>query len=279
MSNPKNPNDSNRSIANIMQSPSMIDLSISPKNSPRNGVQGVLEKKMERANADNSIQSVFTSNIFGRKKSNSPEAANDQANAQTPAEIIQEVSQKSNSQNTQQFIQCQIKMNDESRQYLDGPFVRQINLAPNELEELLVFIENVEYRRKQQEKAQQERRSCQIAGKIFGQKNGNDFLQSNNIFCNPENELNWVQSLTIVKSEQEREEVSQPLNFFTPQHSWILENWLSQQALSWSVKRYNQGNDQVVYQVSYGFPDQTFLDAEGPSREGAIVAVAEDLMG
>lgn len=244
-----------------VQTPSMIDLAMSPK-----GIK-VAEKRSEVKVPPKDTAVTIP---FGRKK---------KVASQTPAEIISEASQKPYAQSS--FIQCQIKINDETQQYLEAPIVRQISLAPNELEELLQFAETIEQKRKQQEKELQESRSWQIAQKIFSQPGGAQYLEENNlVFANNEETSlqEWYQSLTIVKADEEAEEVSQPLNFFNPQHSWILENWLSQQSVSWTVRRYNQNSDQIVYQVSYGFPDQTFLDAEGPSREGAIMAVAEDLM-
>ncbi|MDX1919808.1 MAG: hypothetical protein SFU25_03625 [Candidatus Caenarcaniphilales bacterium] len=257
----KNPNE-NLASPIAIQGPTMIDLAANQK------AIKVVEKKNEVRLAPKESAATVS---FGRKKRN--------ASQQTPAEIVSEASQKAYTPS--ELIQCQIKINDESQQYLETPFARQVNLAPEELEELLLFVEGVEQKRKKQEKEQQEKRSWQIAQKIFGQQGGAQFLEENNLVFanNAETSIQeWYQSLTIMKADQEQEEVSQPLNFFNPQHSWILENWLSQQAVSWTVRRYNQNNDQIVYQVSYGFPDQTFLDAEGPSREGAIMAVAEDLM-
>lgn len=190
---------------------------------------------------------------------------------QTPAEIVSEVSKP-----LEVLIQCQFNIRDESRQYLENPISRQISLNPEELEELLVFASEIEQKRRKQEKDQQEKRSWVIAKKINNCKNGKEFLNEHSIACNAENN-EWSQNLLIVKDENNQEEIGQALNFYMPQHSWILESWLSQQASSWTVRRYCP-NEQIIYQVSFGFPDQTFLEAEGPSREGAILAIAEDLL-
>lgn len=195
--------------------------------------------------------------------------------AQTPAQIVSEASEQlPNKEKAAVLISCQLTIKDESRNYLENPISKQISLNPEELEELLVFAEEIEEKRRKQEKAKQEGRSWKIAKKIAACQGGKEFLNEHSLSNNQEE---WSQNLLIVKDENNQEEISQPLNFYLPQHSWILEAWLSQQASSWTVRRYCP-NGQIIYQVSFGFPDQTFLEAEGPSREGAILAIAEDLL-
>ncbi len=203
---------------------------------------------------------------FGRKRISNQESV----------ETVTEQRQKANNS----FLHCQFLIEDPEANYIDGPIAKQISLDGEEFEELLAFIEVVEKRRRKQEKEQQEKRSWAIAKKIYQQESGKEFLSDNSISCSANNETGleeWHQGITITKHDG-IEEVNQPLNFYNPQHSWLLESWLSQQAVSWTVRRYCPSPEQIIYQVSFGFPDQTFLEAEGPSREGSILAVAEDLL-
>jgi hypothetical protein len=203
---------------------------------------------------------------------------------QTPAQIISQLSSSMPEDNSNKvLISCKLELNDNTNNYLEDTVNKQFQLSADELEELLLFVEQVELKRGKEEKSKQEKRSSAIAKKIYGQAGGDEFLTENAIICsvNDKNqEEEWHQTIFINQSEQNQEaqEICQKLNFYNPQHSWILESWLSQQASSWMVKRYSPNADQILYQVSFGFPDQTFLEAEGPSREGSIVAVAEDLL-
>jgi hypothetical protein len=255
------------------QSPALIELPM-PNANIANASQRaatVIERKFVNVQQKDTPPTLS----FGRKK---PQQAEAQVQ-QTPAEIISEVADK-RIQDSNCCVQCHLVLQDESNNYLDTPISKQTTLNAEELEELLVFIEGVESRRKKQEKEQQERRSWAIAKQICAQPGGNEFLQEHSINCqNTEgSQEEWYQCITLVKPEGDSEEVQQALNFYNPQHSWILESWLSQQAVSWTVRRYSPNAEQIIYQVSFGFPDQTFLEAEGPSREGAILAVAEDLL-
>ncbi len=201
---------------------------------------------------------------------------------QTPAQIISQFSSMPDDNSNKVLINCKLELNDNTNNYLEDTVNKQFQLSPEELEELLLFVEQVELKRRKEEKSKQENRSGAIAKKIHGQAGGSEFLTQNAIICsvNDKNQEEWHQTIFINQSEQNQEaqEICQKLNFYNPQHSWILESWLSQQASSWMVKRYSPNADQILYQVSFGFPDQTFLEAEGPSREGSIVAVAEDLL-
>ncbi len=202
---------------------------------------------------------------------------------QTPAQIISEFA-TSPETSSKLLINCKLELKDSSNNYLEDTLNKQFQLSPEELEELLLFVEQVEIRRNKEEKSKQEKRSWEIAKRISAQDKGNEFLTGNAIICslndkNQEEEWNQTIFINQLDQDQEAQEICQKLNFYNPQHSWILESWLSQQASSWMVKRYSPNADQILYQVSFGFPDQTFLEAEGPSREGAIVAVAEDLLG
>ena len=121
--------------------------------------------------------------------------------------------------------------------------------------------------------------------RLLGENISESFRRKFDVFIDDMRETNekLIHNLStftanLAEQNQEAQEICQKLNFYNPQHSWILESWLSQQASSWMVKRYSPNADQILYQVSFGFPDQTFLEAEGPSREGSIVAVAEDLL-
>ncbi|HEY9885652.1 MAG TPA: hypothetical protein V6C96_00180, partial [Vampirovibrionales bacterium] len=169
---------------------------------------------------------------------------------------------------------CQMRIIDPSERMFDSPLVKQVNLKEEECDELIGFLDLIAQRRQEEERQQQEDRSAVIADKIYGQLNGQVFFEEQNIKQN--NDRSWSQSITIVK-ENSSEEFSQPLNFFNPQHSWILESFLSHQANSWMVRRFHTKEDQLVFQVSFGFPDQTYIESEGLVREEAIVLVAEDL--
>lgn len=274
MAKPKNIEVTNASAAvqntgNLsIQGPALIDLAIPSNN---RSIKPIEKKIITEKAAPKETPSTLS---LGRKKINSRES-----NLMVQA-TNEESSKVVNKQNNNTFIQCQFKFEDESKSYLEVPFNKTVNLAPEELEEILLFIEDVEQKRKKQEKEQQEKRSWAIIQKIASQSEGQQFLEEHcisNVVDEETKQEEWVQSIVVMKADGEAEEISQPLNFYNPQHSWILENWLSKQAVSWMVKRYSSNNDQVIYQVSFGFPDQTFLEAEGPSREGSILAVAEDL--
>ncbi len=217
----------------------------------------------------------------GKKKTTSIQVLQNNV-GQTPAQIISQLSSVQAENSSKILINCKLELNDTSSNYLEDTVNKQFQLSPEELEELLLFVEQVELKRRKEEKSKQENRSWAIAKKIYEQAGGDEFLTENAIICsvNDKNQEEWHQTILINQSEenQEAQEICQKLNFYNPQHSWILESWLSQQASSWMVKRYSPNADQILYQVSFGFPDQTFLEAEGPSREGSIVAVAEDLL-
>lgn len=249
------------------QTPQMIDLATSPTSSSKPVIK-VTDKKPEYKTAPIKDTSKVS---LGRKN---------KAATQTPSEIVSEIAKQPISSATE-FVDCQINISDITQKYIDAPIARKIQLSPDELEDLMMFVEEIEYKRHQQEKQEQEKRSWGVAQKIIEQEGGTEFLEQHNIsyITSEDGEIEeWIQSLTVVKDSGESDEISQPLNFYGPQHNWILESWLSQQATSWTVRRYNQTDEQIIYQVSFGFPDQTFLEAEGPSREGAIMAVAEDLL-
>ncbi len=246
--------------------PSLIEIP-----SPNGQKNSILTLNKNGDSAKPSVKEAASTISLGRKK----------PNQQTPAEIVSEVAEKKiNQNNSNVYVQCQFLLQDESCTCLEAPVSKQINLTPDELEEFLAFAEEIEQRRRKQEKEQQEKRSWAIAKKICAQPGGTQFFSEHSIAClsNSEGCEEWCQNLTVIKPDGNAEEISQPLNFYNPQHSWLLENWLSQQAVAWTVKRYCPNPEQVLYQVSFGFPDQTFLEAEGPSREGSILAVAEDLL-
>ncbi|MDX1918275.1 MAG: hypothetical protein SFT81_03945 [Candidatus Caenarcaniphilales bacterium] len=202
--------------------------------------------------------------------------------AEKQSQQLQQTSSLQSQSSEEILVDCTISLDDESKQCLAESLTRCLKLNQDELEQLIAFLDEVELRRKKQQREKQERRSAQIARKIHATNGGGLYLSENAIVFSQTTADNedWYQFVTIDKGNGDIEEISQTLNFFNPQHSWILENWLSQQSVSWTVRRsYNLETEQVIFQVSFGFPNQTFLEAEGPSREGAIVSIAEDLLG
>ena len=277
MSKPKTSDQNNSAAPTIpqtmaLQGPALFDLVI-----PSNNRQAKpIEKKIitEKTNANPKENALIPST--GRKKTKDTISNYNDMTVSTNSSGKQNINR--NQKNT--YIQCNLSFEDESKNYLDSSFIKQVNLAPEEFEQILLFVEEVEQKRRKQEREEQERRSWAVIQKIANQAGGQEFLEEHCISQVEDEESGqeqWVQSIMVMKAEGEAEEISQSLNFYNPQHSWILENWLSKQATSWTVKRYSSSSNQVIYQVSFGFPDQTFLEAEGPNREGAILAVAEDL--
>ncbi|MDJ0626270.1 MAG: hypothetical protein QNJ31_07900 [Candidatus Caenarcaniphilales bacterium] len=250
---------------NFQSNPQMLDLATSSDSS-----NGPVLKVSERKNEYKGSESIHKTIALGRKKKHN----------QTPSEIISETASKP-ILNSKDLADCEINISLPSQENIpESKSSQTIKLTSEELEDLVSFIEEIQRIRQQEEKEEQEKRSAIIAKKISVQDDGSEFLQEHNIssISEEENSETWVQSLNIMKDSGESEEISQPLNFYSPQHSWILENWLSELSTSWSVRRYNQSENKIVFQISFGFPDQTFIEAEGPSREGAIMAVAEDLL-
>jgi hypothetical protein len=192
----------------------------------------------------------------------------------TPAQIVNQIINEEEVVPAE--IDCKISLNDETDKYFDSPLVKNIRLTPEEFEDLLMYVEQIQVKRRQEEKIIQEKKSTQLANKIAKTEVGKEFLESYGI-VQYDQSGKWFQSIKVSKDDDDQDELNQVLNFYNPQHSWILENWLSNQSVSWVVKRYSKSEDEIVYQISFGFPDQTFLEAEGPTREGAIFAVAEDL--
>ena len=226
-------------------------------------------KKMTQTSQKESPKTIFLS----RKNIAEKTTISQQINQQIGKQVEESLKKDGSLEN---YVDCQISIQDESNTYLGNPISRQISILPDELEDLILFIEQVEERRRTQEKQGQEKRSADIAKKIASQKLGIQFLRESSILSDDGGET-WNQIISI-SGQNGDEEIAQVLNFQNPQHSWILETWLSQQAVSWTIKRYSPTPEQIIYQVSFGFPDQTFLEAEGPSREGSILAVAEDLL-
>lgn len=175
------------------------------------------------------------------------------------------------------YIECQISIKDDNR-YLKNPIVKNVCILPNELDDLILFFEQIEKRRKTKEKEMEEKKSAQLAKKIVSKKGGAEFLSTNSIVSDDNGE-SWHKVISLEMSGREEEIIAQVLNFHNPQHSWILETWLSEQATSWVVKRQISNRNQIMFHISYGFADNTSLEAESPSREGAILAIAEDLLG
>lgn len=150
-----------------------------------------------------------------------------------------------------------------------------------ELEQLDEFVKEIENICKKEQEDRQQKRSQKLTDKIASNSEGARFLAENMIVKGANNI--WYRVIkTFSKTPDGRDEVKemyQNLNFFIPDHSWVLEKWICNRAFSWSIKRVNNREDKCSYQVSFGFPDQSFLEAEGPTKEGSIVALAEDLFG